>query len=123
MRRGRNLKRFIKEDLNPVLRGWINYFRACETKGILDELDSWLRRRLRNILWRQWKGPRARRRKLMVLDLSEATASKSAGNGRGAWWNSGSSHMNLTLREEYFDKLGLVGLQAEQRFLDQVASQ
>lgn len=121
--RGRNLKRFIKEELNTVLRGWINYFRACETKGILDELDSWIRRRLRNILWRQWKRPRTRRNKLMALGLPEAIASKSAGNGRGAWWNSGASHMNLALRKKYFDKLGLVGLQAEKRFLDQIASQ
>jgi len=120
--RGRNLKRFIIEDLNPVLRGWINYFRMCESKGILDELDSWIRRRLRNILWRQWKRPWTKRKKLMALGLSEVTASTSAFNGRGAWWNSGASHMNLALRKKYFDKLGLVGLQTEKRYLDQIAS-
>ena len=119
--RGRNLKRFIAENLNPVLRGWINYYKVCETKGVLDELDSWIRHRLRSILWRQWKRTWTRRRKFMQLGLNEQTASMSASNQRGAWWNSGASHMNLALRKKYFDKLGLVGLQAERRFLEQIA--
>ena len=55
--RGRNLGRFITEDLKPLLKGWINYFRLAEVKGIFEELDGWIRRRLRNILWRQWKRP------------------------------------------------------------------
>ena len=49
--RGRNLGRFIREDLAPVLRGWMNYFRLAEVKGVFKELDGWIRRRLRLILW------------------------------------------------------------------------
>ena len=52
--RGRSLRRII-EDLNPKLRGWINYFRHIGVKGILEELDGWIRRHLRQILWVQWK--------------------------------------------------------------------
>jgi len=44
--RGDSLERIV-DDLNPLLRGWINYFRLTETKGVLEELDSWMRRRLR----------------------------------------------------------------------------
>lgn len=120
--RGRNLRRFIKEELNPILNGWSGYFKAAETKGVFEELDSWLRRRLRNILWRQWKRPKTRRRKLMGLGLSEETASKSAYNGHGPWWNSGASHMNRALPRKYFDRLGLVNLQDRVRFLEQIAS-
>ena len=124
LRRGRggNKKRFIEEELNPILRGWVNYFRASETRGIFDELDQWVRRRLRNILWRQWKRPRTRRKKLMKLGLSEETASSSAYNGRGAWWNSGASHMNRVLRKKYFEQMGLVSLQERIGFLEETSS-
>lgn len=105
--RGRNLERFIAEDLNPQLRGWASYFRLSEVKGALEELDQWLRRRLRCMLWRQWKRPRTRRRKLMALGLSEERASVSAYNGRGPWWNAGASHMNEALTRKLFDYRGL----------------
>jgi len=119
--RGRNLGRFIKDDLNPLLKGWINYFSAVETKGILDELDGWIRRRLRCIKWRQWKRPRTRRKELMKAGLHEVIASKSAYNGRGPWWNSGASHMNVAFKKKYFDYLGLVNLQSEAAYIEQLA--
>jgi len=108
--RGRNLRRFIRETLNPMLRGWINYFRLSEVKGFAEKLDGWVRRRLRNILWRQWKRGRTRYKRLITRGLSEERARKSAFNGRGAWWNSGASHMNDAFRKNYFDTLGLVNL-------------
>jgi RNA-directed DNA polymerase len=108
--RGRNLRRFIRETLNPMLRGWINYFRLSEVKGFAEKLDGWVRRRLRNILWRQWKRGRTRYKRLVAFGLSEERARKSAFNGRGAWWNSGASHMNDALRKKYFEYLGLVNL-------------
>jgi RNA-directed DNA polymerase len=95
--RGRNLGRFITEDLRPLLKGWINYFRLAEVKGIFEELDGWIRRKLRNILWRQWKQPGTRIRKLMRHGLDEVRAWRSASNGRGPWWNSGASHLNQAL--------------------------
>ncbi|MFC4974825.1 group II intron maturase-specific domain-containing protein [Halomonas beimenensis] len=53
----------------------------------MEALDGWIRRRLRCVSWRQWKRPRARRRKLLALGLDAQRARKSAGNGRGPWWN------------------------------------
>jgi len=107
--RGRSLTRTI-EDLNPLLRGWINYFRLTESKGVLEELDSWMRRRLRCLLWRQWRRPATRARKLRALGLSAERARLSAGNGHGPWWNAGASHMNLVLPAKYFTAKGLVSL-------------
>jgi len=107
--RGKNIKKTIVE-ITPKIRGWINYFRQSEVKGVFDELDGWLRRKLRAILWRQWKRPYARAKNLMKRGLAEATAWKSATNGRGPWWNSGAAHMNKALPKSYFDKLGLVSL-------------
>jgi RNA-directed DNA polymerase len=108
--RGRNLTRFTREDLNPVLRGWLQYFGLAETKGYAEELDGWIRRRLRCILWRQWKRSGTRYAKLRWRGVEEERTRASAFNGRGPWWNSGSSHMNDAFRKRYFDKLGLFSL-------------
>ena len=109
--RGCNIGRLIKEKLNPMIRGWGNYFRLTGVKWILEELGQWIRRKLRVILWRQMKRGRTRVKKLMKRGLNEQRACKSAYNGRGAWWNAGASHMNEAYPTEYFRKLGLVNLQ------------
>jgi RNA-directed DNA polymerase len=108
--RGRNLGKFINEDLNPVIQGWINYFGQAEVKGFAEELDGWIRRRLRLILWRQWKRGRTRHKKLLSAGLSKERAKASSTNGRGPWWNSGASHMNDAFRKIYFDNHGLVSM-------------
>ena len=108
--RGRNLARFIHEDLNPVIRGWARYFHLSEVRGTFEELDGWLRRKLRCMLWRQWKRPATRFKRLRARGLVELRAWKSASNGRGSWWNSGSSHMNEAFPKRYFDQLGLLSL-------------
>jgi len=110
MGRGRNPGTFITE-LTPVLRGWANYFRLADGKGVFEELDSWIRRKLRCILWRQWKRTGTRAKNLMRRGLNEVRAWTSATNGRGSWWNSGASHMNAAYPKSYFDKVGLVSLQ------------
>lgn len=107
--RGRNLGRTI-EQLNPVLRGWAYYFSLSETIRPLKALDGWIRHRLRCLLWRQWKRPYTRAMNLMKAGLGEERAWRSATNGRGAWWNSGASHMNLALPKSFFDDLGLVSI-------------
>lgn len=108
--RGRNLYRFINEDLNPVLCGWIHYYGLAEVKGFAEELDQWIRRRLRLILWRQWKRPWTRFKRLMGYGISEERSARSAFNERGPWYNSGSSHLNQALPKKYFDNHGLVSL-------------
>ena len=109
MGRGRNLQRFI-ESLRPLLIGWGNYFRLAEVKRVFEDLDGWLRRRLRTVIWRQWKRVFTRARNLMKRGLGEERAWRSATNGRGPWWNAGASHMNQAFPMSFFDKLGLVSL-------------
>jgi RNA-directed DNA polymerase len=114
--RGRSLARTI-EELNPLLRGWINYFKLTQTKGVLEELDSWMRRRLRCLMWRQWKRPATRVRKLRALGLSAERARLSGGNDHGPWWNAGGSNMNMALSTKYFTMQGLVSLLGTQQRL------
>ncbi|SDQ54448.1 group II intron reverse transcriptase/maturase [Paraburkholderia tuberum] len=101
--------------LNPVLRGWASYFRLTEVKGVLEELDGWVRRKLRCLLWRQWKRPSTRHKRLQARGLDKTRAWKSASNGRGPWWNAGASHMNAAYPKSFFDVSGLVSLLDTQR--------
>ncbi|WVV46826.1 group II intron reverse transcriptase/maturase [Pseudomonas sp. NA13] len=107
--RGHKMANVI-ERINPVLRGWAGYFKLSQSKRPLEEIDGWVRRKLRCVVWRQWKRPSTRARNLKRLGLSEARACKSAFNGRGPWWSSGASHMNQALPKKLWDQLGLVSV-------------
>jgi RNA-directed DNA polymerase len=114
--RGCNLSRTCAE-LEPKLRGWMAYYRMAEVKTSFEELDAWIRRRLRCILWRQWKQPRTRARKLRQLGLDAERARQSAQNGRGPWWNAGASHMTQAIPTSALRRMGLVSLLDEHRRL------
>jgi group II intron reverse transcriptase/maturase len=107
--RGKSLQQTI-ERLNPVLRGWIAYFRLTEVKGVLEDLDGWIRHKLRTVLWRQWKRVYARAKNLMRAGIASRRAWWAAANGRGPWWNGGASHMNAAYPNFWFDRMGLVSL-------------
>ncbi|WP_092221535.1 MULTISPECIES: group II intron reverse transcriptase/maturase [unclassified Pseudomonas] len=107
--RGQEMAKVI-ERIRPMLRGWAGYFKLSQSKKPLEELDGWVRRKLRCAIWRQWKQPSTRARNLMRLGLGEARACKSTSNGRGPWWNSGASHMNQALPKKLWNQLGLVSI-------------
>lgn len=111
MGKGRNLENFILFDLNPYLKGWFNYFKLAEAKKTFArEMDEWIRHRLRNILWRQWKRPWTRFQNLMKRGLGEERAASSAFNKHGPWFNSGASHMNQAVKVKEFRDIGLFSL-------------
>ena len=114
--RGWSLTRTVRE-LNPILRGWAAYYRLADVSGVFEELDEWIRRRLRLILWRQWKRPRTRQQELRKRGLGEERAAQSAYNGHGPWWNAGASHMNQAIPTRLLSQMGLVSLLQEQRRL------
>lgn len=114
--RGQSLIKLIGE-LKPLLSGWMNYFRMATFKGAFEQLDEWLRRKLRCILWRQWKKPRTRARKLIERGLEKVRAYISAFNGRGPWWNAGASHMNIAVPVRWLKQQGLLSLLEEHRRL------
>ncbi|MGM1052736.1 MAG: group II intron maturase-specific domain-containing protein [Pseudomonadota bacterium] len=107
--RGGDIRRVTRE-LAPVLRGWASYFRLVDVKRPLEALDQWVRRRLRDLIWRQWKCPKTRRRKLLALGLNGYRAWKSAGNGRGPWWNAAALHLRHALPNRWFAQRGLVSV-------------
>ena len=115
--RGRNL-RFFLEELRAKLIGWVSYFRKSEVRGVFKQLDSWIRRKLRAILWRQWKRNWTRAKNLMRLGLSEArarpmvaalgsTPDHHVGYPKIEWR---ASHMNQAITTKYLTDMGLVSL-------------
>jgi len=112
----RNLSKTV-EAVNPVLRSWTSYFQLTEVKGVFRNLTDGFGSKLRCLLWRQWKCPATRNKRLQARGLDETRAWKSASNGRGPWWNAGASRMNEAYPKRFFDALGLVSLlDTQQRF-------
>ncbi len=114
--RGQNLGQVL-EELRPVLVGWVGYFRKSDVRSVFEDLDQWLRRKLRALIWRQWKRPWTRYRELLRRGLAHARARTSATNGRGPWWNAGASHMHQALPTAHFRRLGLTSLLEESKRL------
>jgi RNA-directed DNA polymerase len=109
--RGRNIQQVIQE-VNRYTRGWLNYFKLASVKQIFKELDAWLRRRLRKILWEQWIEPRTRLKKLIALGVNPIRAKKATATGLGAWWNAGASHMHSAVNNGLLKDWGLLNLSA-----------
>jgi RNA-directed DNA polymerase len=91
--------------LKEYLLGWMGYFGISEVKGLFRELDKWVRRRLRAVLWKQWgrRGYKELRKRGISRDLAWNTC-KSA---HGPWRLSHSPALEIALPVSYFDKLGL----------------
>jgi RNA-directed DNA polymerase len=100
-------------ELAPYMRGWRGYFGFCETPGVLRSLTSWVRRKLRCALWRQWKTPRRRRAALLELGVGPRLASNMAASGRGPWYLACTKALNVGLSNAYFQSLGLPSLVEE----------
>jgi len=114
--RGRSMSHTVAS-LNPVLRGWISYFRLAQNKMVLEALDGWVRRRLRCLLWRQWKRPSTRQARLRALGVDAEAAWRTAYCGRGPWHSAGSRVAHLALPARYFTHMGLLSLLDTQRSL------
>jgi RNA-directed DNA polymerase len=109
--RGISLEEMLR-GLSPYLRGWRAYFGFCETRWELVKLDSWIRRRLRCVAWRQWKHSRRRYEQLRTLGVREALARGTAGSNRGPWHLSNCQALHYALPNAYFAKQGLVSIAA-----------
>jgi RNA-directed DNA polymerase len=104
--RGRSVAQVVG-DLSRYLRGWIGYFGYCQTKSVLRELDSWICRRLRSMIWRQWKKWRRRQLELRKRGVRTEEAMAVASSGRGPWRLSHTVQLQKALPDSYFASLGL----------------
>src|SRR5713226_721232 len=77
--RGISLRQMVKE-ITTYLRGWLGYFGDCQTPSVLQSLESWLRRRLRSVVWKQWKRGRTRFKELRKRGVRKDLAAQTAGS-------------------------------------------
>jgi len=94
-------------ELAPYLRGWVGYFGFCETPTVLEDLDSWVRRRLRAVVWTHWKRGRRRYAGLRSRDVGGVLAAKTAGSTHGPWRIARSPALSFAFPNSYWDSLGL----------------
>lgn len=104
--RGVSIGSMVK-DLSTYLRGWLSYFGFCQTPSVLRDLESWLRRRLRAVLWKQWKRGRTRFAELRKRGVGAELAIKTAGSAHGPWRLANSPALTIALPNAYFASLGL----------------
>lgn len=104
--RGISIERMTKE-LSSYLRGWKSYFGFCQTPSVFRDLDTWIRRRLRSMIWKQWKRGRVRFGKLRERGVNKDLAATTAGSAHGPWHIANSPALSYALPIAYFDSLGL----------------
>ena len=110
MGKGWNQESFIKEKINPVIRGWGNYFKHADTYTYAKEFDAWIRRRLRVILWRQWVRVKVKYRNLVKRGIPPNKSYMMANSSKGPWRMSGFLAMAEAIPYTYFEEKGLVSL-------------
>src|SRR5437016_4628659 len=104
--RGMSLQQMTKE-LATYLRGWKSYFGFSQTPSVLRKLEAWMRRRLRSVIWKQWKRSKVRYVRLRQRNIGHDLAAQTAGSPHGPWRIANSPALSLAFPIAYFDALGL----------------
>lgn len=96
--------------LNMYVMGWSGYFCIAQRKAAFEDLDGWIRRRLRMCLLAQWKQGKTKLANLMALGIREGKAAKIAYSRKGNWRLSLSRQVQNALSNAYWKGQGLVSL-------------
>jgi Group II intron, maturase-specific domain len=91
-----------RHDLAEYLRGWIGYFGRCETPDVLNKVEQWIRRRLRLMVWKQWKRGTTRYRELRQRGIAAQEAARMAGSSDGPWHLANTPALKLVLSNACF---------------------
>ena len=97
----------MAEELARYLRGWIGYFGKCQTPSVLQGLEEWTRRRLRSVIWKQWKRGTVRFAELRKRGVGKDLAAQTAGSAHGPWRLANSPALTIALPNAYFNSLGI----------------
>jgi RNA-directed DNA polymerase len=108
--RGSQIKENIRKTIMPITRGWANYFKLAHDNGTFESLDGWIRRKIRGILWRQWKRPKTRYEKLKGYGLKEKLATQTAYGGRGPWRMAKTHGMHKAISNRIIEEMGYIPL-------------
>jgi RNA-directed DNA polymerase len=108
-RKSMKMEERIKE-LNQYLIGWCGYFSLADTPSVFQHLDSWIRRRLRMCLWKQWKNPKTKVKRLLSLGISKDKAFEWGNTRKGYWRIARSPILQRALDNHYWESSGLKSL-------------
>ena len=97
----------MAEELAQYLRGWNGYFGKCQTPSVLQGLEEWTRRRLRSVVWKQWKRGTVRFAELRKRGVGKDLAAQTAGSAHGPWRMANSPALTIALPNAYFTSLGI----------------
>lgn len=98
------------EKIKVYMRGWLNYYSIADMKNKIEDLNGWVYRRIRMCIWKQWKLPRTRMRKLVGLGVDSHYAATIAYDRKGYWFNAGNKAVNWALNKERLTHWGFYDL-------------
>ena len=98
------------EKIKVYMRGWLNYYGIADMKNNIESLNGWLYRRIRMCIWKQWKRPKTRRRKLIGLGLPEWVACEGAYSRKSYWRMSNTGVVKRALTKEKLINWGFYDL-------------
>ena len=101
----------VIQEINQYTMGWIGYYRLANTPSVFEGLDSWIRRRLRQLIWKRWKRGKTRYQELVRLGVPRERAGLGA-VGKSPWHMAKSPVVNEALSNAYFGRSGLKSLKA-----------
>ena len=107
--RGVSVETMVQQ-LSRYLIGWRGYFAFCQTPSVLQSLEAWVRRRLRSVIWKQWRRGKVRFAELTKRGVGKDLAAQTAGSPHGPWRLSNSPALAIALPNAYFASLGLPSL-------------
>lgn len=95
--------------METIIQGWVNYFRIAKAQKRMEELDGWVRMRLRMGLWKQWKRPATRAKHLKRLGINPQKAYEWANSRKGYCRIARSAILQRALNNAYYARQGYVG--------------
>jgi hypothetical protein len=95
-----------KEAVRQYITGWVNYFKLADMETFLSRTDEWYRRRLRMVIWKQWKRIKTKFRNLIKLGIKQSKAWEHANTRKGYWHTANSFILSCTITNERLKRAG-----------------
>ncbi|MDF0729107.1 group II intron maturase-specific domain-containing protein [Cytobacillus sp. S13-E01] len=114
--RGKSIEVLFKQ-IKQLMTGWINYYGIGEMKSFMNDLNGWLKRRIRQYIWKQWKNPRTKRRNLIQLGIEKQKAYEWSNTRKGYWRISASYILHRSLTDRKLVQLGYMDISAKYQFV------
>lgn len=114
--RGKSVEVILKE-VKQLMTGWLNYYGISEMKTFINDLNGWLKRRIRQYIWKQWKLSRTKKENLIRLGIDKAKAYEWSNTRKGYWRISKSYVLHRSLTNKELAKYGYKDIAIQYQFI------